>query len=716
VADAFLLENGTDRFLLEDGSGLYLNEVQPATLVISDGHHAHNVYRSPPPPILEIQDAVHASNSDNVTLSAEQSLAVQDAVHAHTADNVNFGTPLVLAIGIGTGSGNTRSTVSVSPGPDRLIVFTASLVGSGTIAVPSVVGLDLEWRYETRGHENGEYPRQGWMWSAITDSSPSSGAIDVTFNQSATMRYAIVEFPANVELSDPILQPRGRFPDLPPDNGGQKLYANHEMAGFADPNNSVLHYILIGSVNTPEQVTDATGFTRLGLTSGSGWTTLLEWKDSEALLIDPEWSGAVAHYVSVAAEIRKPGVTGGRVRDRSLITDSSITDGTVYTTEAFTTYANRDVWFAVASARSAATPSQPTITDSAGLSWSLVDSVGYSTVASPTQKLWIFRARVGASEPGAITVTATYPETQTAAAWIAVETRFSHATSPVIQTKANSGDNTGAAGIGATFDAGVGDDNSVLFFMAKKDNDRVSGDNVLTGTPDSGYVPHEQSAANDTPAVAIASFGRHTPENSPSITLWQNADVGVIALEIAQESAEANLAIQDATHGHASDNVALTQVHALAVADASHGHLADTFALAQVHSLVVAEALHTHTADNLVLGVGGITLAIADGRSLHAADGLTLAQVHVLAISDGQHGQAADNIAFTQVHILAIQDGAHVHLADSLALAQVHVLAVADAVHAHRADNVLFLFWTPTSRRSTVGTLRRSTVGTARRG
>jgi hypothetical protein len=453
-------------------------------------------------------------------------------------------TPTVLAAEVNptlSGGNTILTTDSVSPGADRLLVlFVACRTGTGIGWWPTVSGLGLTWERDTRGHEGADtYIRQAWMWHAVTDGSPSSGPLTVTFGGATDGNswYSIVQFEADeVDLDDPILQPRARFPDLPPANGGQTFTATHEMASFADAADGLLHFILIGAVATSGETIDAAGFTRLVYSqNASSWATLTEWKASEDLLIDPDWtaSGEIAHWVSIAAEIRATGTTDGTVRDRLLVTGSSTTNGTVYTAASNTTYANRDIWLAVTSARSGATPSEPTITDTASLTWDLVDSQGYATNASPTQKLWVFHARTPGSDPGAFTITITYPETQTSASWIASETRFTDDTTPWIQTAKINVDSGGASGLTATFGAGLEDSSAVLFFLAKNDADRSAGADVLTGTVESGYVQHDQSAANETPATSISAFARHTSEATPSIDLRQNADAAIIALEVA---------------------------------------------------------------------------------------------------------------------------------------------------------------------------------------
>lgn len=145
----------------------------------------------------------------------------------------------------------------------------------------------------------------------------------------------------------------------------------------------------------------------------------------------------------------------------------------------------------------------------------------------------------------------------------------------------------------------------------------------------------------------------------------RNAQIDAFTVTVDTSSVAANLVIQDGSHSHTADNLALTQVHAL----------------------VVADAAHVHTADNLVLS-SSTDLDIQDATHAHTAEALTLTQVHVLAIQNATHSHTADGIALTQVHSLAVQDAVHPHVADNLALTQVHQIVVQDSSHAHAADNL----------------------------
>lgn len=174
-------------------------------------------------------------------------------------------------------------------------------------------------------------------------------------------------------------------------------------------------------------------------------------------------------------------------------------------------------------------------------------------------------------------------------------------------------------------------------------------------------------------AMAYRLSGYSNPENPPAWAMSGSAagdSWTAVTLALKAAPAPVDLVVQEASHAHAADNLALTQVHALTVQEAAHAHAADNLALTQVHQLVVQEALHTHAADNVVLEAG-TNLVVADALHSHTADNLALTQVHELVVQEASHAHSADNLVLTQVHQLVIQDSLHSHLADNLVLTAV---------------------------------------------
>jgi len=154
------------------------------------------------------------------------------------------------------------------------------------------------------------------------------------------------------------------------------------------------------------------------------------------------------------------------------------------------------IWLGVVSGRSGATPGQPTITDTMGLTWDLVDSQGFNTVASPTYKLWVFHAHVVTSPATTHnTITITYPQTQTTCAWQVIETEDTDASVWARQTKTESGNSGGTSGITATFASAPLSTSGTLMFVAAETYAHSLGIDQLLGTQDTGLVLHEQSTS-----------------------------------------------------------------------------------------------------------------------------------------------------------------------------------------------------------------------------
>lgn len=208
---------------------------------------------------------------------------------------------------------------------------------------------------------------------------------------------------------------------------------------------------------------------------------------------------------------------------------------------------------------------------------------------------------------------------------------------------------------------------------------RVGNNTYVSRLQHAGTTPSNSGGAANT---ANATFGRVRP----AVLLEEEREQPLDFIFVDVGSGATQLVIDDASHAHAADNLALTQHNVLVIQDASHGHTADNVALTQHNVLAIQDATHGHTADNVVLGVG---LVIQDAAHGHVADSPTLTQHNVLAIADALHAHAADNVALTQHNVLVIQDALHGHAADNVALTQHNVLAVQDALHAHAADNVV---------------------------
>lgn len=215
----------------------------------------------------------------------------------------------------------------------------------------------------------------------------------------------------------------------------------------------------------------------------------------------------------------------------------------------------------------------------------------------------------------------------------------------------------------------------------------ASNDWDLTPTPASGWTAI--STASGSGATALCTMYREG-NNDPEVT-WNLSNpwyIAAIGINADAGGGPVTLTIQDATHGHSVDNVALTQANTLSVADAVHAHVVDSPTLTQAHILAVADALHSHAVDAVALTQAN-TLTVADTVHAHAVDNVALVQSHILAVADALHAHAADNVSLTQAGTLTVADAVHAHAVDSVAITQANVLVVQSTDHGHAVDHVV---------------------------
>ena len=113
--------------------------------------------------------------------------------------------------------------------------------------------------------------------------------------------------------------------------------------------------------------------------------------------------------------------------------------------------------------------------------------------------------------------------------------------------------------------------------------------------------------------------------------------------------------------------------------------------------LVIQEGTHAHAADNLALTQHNL-LSVSDAAHIYTSDAIALTQHNILAIGDATHGYSTDNVVLTAhdpATQLVIQDATHSNLADSVILVQHNVLAIGDAVHDHAVDNITLTYHAP---------------------
>lgn len=195
-------------------------------------------------------------------------------------------------------------------------------------------------------------------------------------------------------------------------------------------------------------------------------------------------------------------------------------------------------------------------------------------------------------------------------------------------------------------------------------------------------------------AVGVATILKATAGAQTSPT-WEQASAwnfwAFLTVAIKEGGAGGTpLTVQDASHGHTVDNVALTQHHVLAVQDAAHGSTSDAIALTQHNVLAVDDATQAHTVDNVDLSQR-FTLTVAEALHGHTVDAVALTQHNTLTVADALQAHDVDNVVLSGSGAIVPDDTVHGHTADNVTLTQHHVLTVAEAFHAHSVDNLVFV-------------------------
>lgn len=148
-----------------------------------------------------------------------------------------------------------------------------------------------------------------------------------------------------------------------------------------------------------------------------------------------------------------------------------------------------------------------------------------------------------------------------------------------------------------------------------------------------------------------------------------------------------SLVLQNSSHGHAADNIALNWQALLSVADSIHSHAADNLGLSTQQLLVVAEAAHAHAADNQTLSTQ-VLLGVSEALHAHSTDGVLLTTQLLLAVNESLHAHAVDVLTLdtSNTTFIVVQDAAHSHATDSVSLTLNTWLTISEAAHAHAAE------------------------------
>ena len=150
-----------------------------------------------------------------------------------------------------------------------------------------------------------------------------------------------------------------------------------------------------------------------------------------------------------------------------------------------------------------------------------------------------------------------------------------------------------------------------------------------------------------------------------------------------------NLTLQDESHAHTADNLALTLSTTLAIDNASHAHTSESPAPTTDTTLAVAAAAHAHTAENVTLSTtGSATLVAQDAAHAHTSEAIALTADSTLAVASASHAHTADNVTLSDAPLLAAQDAGHAHVSATPTLSLASWLEVADSAHAHLSDGI----------------------------
>lgn len=151
-----------------------------------------------------------------------------------------------------------------------------------------------------------------------------------------------------------------------------------------------------------------------------------------------------------------------------------------------------------------------------------------------------------------------------------------------------------------------------------------------------------------------------------------------------------NLTLQDESHAHTADNLALTLSTTLAIDNASHAHTSESPAPTTDTTLAVAAAAHAHTAENVTLSTtGSATLVAQDAAHAHTSEAIALTTDSTLAVASASHAHTADNVTLSDAPLLAAQDASHAHASSTPTLSLASWLEVADSAHAHLSDGIV---------------------------
>jgi hypothetical protein len=153
---------------------------------------------------------------------------------------------------------------------------------------------------------------------------------------------------------------------------------------------------------------------------------------------------------------------------------------------------------------------------------------------------------------------------------------------------------------------------------------------------------HSETPSETSGPVAAVFDGADVDEIRYGLTTGQanvpNFSVGAAAFADSDwigpyGASTPTLVVDDSVHSHASESVALTQVHNLVVQDSIHSNSADVVALTQTHGLAVADSVHAHTSETPTFTQGHVLAGVADSFHAHTTEATDVRRVVVEGIN-----------------------------------------------------------------------------------
>lgn len=203
----------------------------------------------------------------------------------------------------------------------------------------------------------------------------------------------------------------------------------------------------------------------------------------------------------------------------------------------------------------------------------------------------------------------------------------------------------------------------------------------------SATIANADLSPGDTLTVEIQTSGTGgAPANRRAVQV----DGATWTADYNEPATPVDLVVQDGSHSHTADNVAITHSYDVTPQEASHGHTSESPTVTHSYDVVADDGTHNHTADNVTVSTGSapVDITVQDGLHGHTADNATIEHSYNVSANDGLHTHIADNVDISHSYALSVEDGLNDHTAEEVLLGTFYAILVDDASHAHTADNV----------------------------